>query len=375
MPWTEELPGGTFRGCWRDDAGRKRSRSGFTQKARALRFAGEQESLTRKGLAAYQGRSVTWGAWCEKWCTLRLVERTTSGSDDDRINRWLLPRWGNVPLARITHDEVQAWVGELAEDMAPASVHKVYGLLRSSLKAAVRSGQLAVTPCTDIELPVVPPSDERFLTRTEFDTVAHHLDEPYRTAAILLVGTGMRFGEMAGLHWHRVDLTGMTIDVQETWDGERIKSYPKGRRKRRVPLPGWVADAILAYPSTAKDCGLPHDRGSRCRSGLVIRAPRGGPLNARNMLRRHWAPAVARAGFDHARQHDLRHSTASWLIQDGASLTAVAALLGHSETTVTQRYAHLAGTHMDRVRAILENRPAANGAPYPPLDLETARSS
>jgi integrase len=79
-------------------------------------------------------------------------------------------------------------------------------------------------------------------------------------------------------------------------------------------------------------------------------------MNAHNMLQRHWAPALARAGLDHARQHDLRHTTASWLAQDGRSMTEIAAILGHSETTVTARYAHLAGTHMDAVRLSLEGQ-------------------
>ncbi|HET6868927.1 MAG TPA: site-specific integrase, partial [Solirubrobacteraceae bacterium] len=221
-------------------------------------------------------------------------------------------------------------------------------------KAAVKHDRLPVSPCQEIELPQTPPPDERFLSRAEFDTVAFHLAEPYRTAAILLVGTGMRFGEMAGLHWHRVDLEALTIDVHETWDGERVKAYPKGRRKRRVPVPSWVADALLPYASDQRGCGLPHADGKRCRSDLVLRGPAGAPLNARNMLRRHWGPALRRAGLDHARQHDLRHTTASWLIQAGCSLTEVAAILGHTETAVTARYAHLAGKHMDRVRAVLE---------------------
>ncbi|HET6915951.1 MAG TPA: tyrosine-type recombinase/integrase, partial [Acidimicrobiales bacterium] len=135
---------------------------------------------------------------------------------------------------------------------------------------------------------------------------------------------------------------------------ERVKPYPKGRRKRRVPMPSWVAEALIRYPSDAKACGLDHERPSRCRSDLVLRGPLGAPLDARNMLRRHWAPALRRAGLDHARQHDLRHTTASWLIQAGCSLTEVAAILGHTETAVTARYAHLAGTHMDKVRRVLE---------------------
>jgi integrase len=251
---------------------------------------------------------------------------------------------------------VQAWVNHLDGQMSAASVAKVYRLLSSSLRAAVKYKRLAVSPCHGIELPHIPPPDERFLTRGEVDAALHFMREPYRTAAVILVGTGMRFGEMAGLHRSRIDWAAQAIDVHETWDGELIKAYPKGRKKRRVPMPSWVADAILALPGEDRGaCKLPHKDRKRCASDLVIRGPLGAPLNAHNMLQRHWADALRRAGLEHARQHDLRHTTASWLAQAGRSMTEIAAVLGHAETAVTARYAHLAGTHMDAVRNVMEN--------------------
>lgn len=359
MPWSEALPSGKYRAVWRDQTGRRHSRAGFTQRAAARRYAGEQEGMTRRGETAFTGRSITWGAWCDHWLTLRRVEASTRSSDATRIERWLRPKWGGVPLGRISQESVQAWVNELDQEMGAASVAKVYQLLAASLKAAVRSHQLGVNPCHDVQLPTIPPSDERFLTREEFDAVIGFMTEPYRTAAIILVGTGMRFGEMAGLHRHRIDWQAAAIDVHETWDGERIKAYPKGRRKRRVPMVSWVEEAILTLPvSAVRRCGLPHARNSRCGSPLLVVGPNGAPLNARNMLRRHWGPAVARAGLEHARQHDLRHGTASWLAQSGRSMTEIAAILGHAETTVTARYAHLADTHMDGVRDALEGKSA-----------------
>lgn len=364
MPWTEQLPSGLYRACWRDAAGRSRSKSGFVQRAEAKRFAGEQEGRTRTGQAAYAGRTVTWGRWCDTWEEVRRVERSSRSSDSTRIDRWLRPKWQTTPLARISTEDVQAWVNELASAMSAASVEKVYGLFRSSMKAAVKYKRVPVSPCVNIELPHVPPSDERFLTRAEFDHIAHYLTEPYRTAAVVLVGTGLRFGEMAGLHLNRIDWENMQLDVVEAWDGAGMKAYPKGRRKRTVPLASWVGDALLALPRVERrGCGLPHDGRKRCTSDVVFRGPLGAPLDARNMLRRHWAPAVARAGLEHARQHDLRHTTASWLIQGGCTLTEVAAILGHSETAVTARYAHLGGTHMATVRAVLEGAARATAAP------------
>lgn len=363
MAWARQMPNGRWRAEWREPGiAAPRSKASFATKAQAERYGGEQEARAQRGDATYKGRTITWGVWHDQWQQLRRVEHTTAGSDASRINRWLMPKWGDVPLGRIDQESVQLWVNALARQMSPASVEKTYRLLATSLKQAARVGRVSASPCRDIDLPPIPPSDERFLTRAEFDAVVDLIDQPYRTVYIILVGTGMRFGEVAGLHHARVDWMAQTIQVHETWDGRAMKAYPKGRRKRTVPMASWVAEAIGNLGGDERrTCGLEHvgPHGSthgatRCRSALVAVGPLGAPLNARNMLRRHWAPAVARAGLDHARQHDLRHTTASWLAQAGRSMSEIAEVLGHSETSVTARYAHLAGTHMDAVRGVLE---------------------
>lgn len=354
MSWAERQPNGRYRARWRDALNVEKSRSGFVHKADAKNYAAEQELAARRGQASYSGRSLPWGAWCDEWLRLRQVERTTEESDNTRIDRWLRPQWESTPMARIEVADVQAWVNTLRRQMAPASVAKVYGLFRASMAAAVKYRRIPVSPCQSIDLPVIPPSDERFVSPAEFAAVCEYLRQPYRRAAVALYGLGLRFGEMAGLHQHRVDWAGMTVDVFEVWDGQQMKSYPKGRLKRRVPMPTWVADELAGSPSAAS-CGFAHVGGSRCRSGLVILGPMGKPLQARNMLRRHWKDAVDRAGVDDARQHDLRHGFASNLVQAGRSMAEIADVMGHSETTVTARYAHLAGSHMDGIRAALES--------------------
>lgn len=369
VPWTEQLPSGLYRAGWRDHQGQKRSKSGFTQQAAAARFAGQQEANSREGLRSYDGQSPTWGAWRDEWLALRVAEASTTGTDADRIERYLNPRWARVRLNRIARSDVQAWVNELGRTQAagvkvertlsPATVERIYRLFSGSMRQAVVHGRLGVSPCVGVKLPTIAPGHERFLTRGEVDLVLFHLGEPYRTAVTLLVGTGMRFGEMAGLHWQRVE-PGF-ISIIETWDAtdRKIKGYPKGKRGRTVPVVSWVRtslEAQLDRQSAASSCRLPHAGTVKCRSGLVVPAEEGGALDAHNLGQRQWANAVRLAGIGPTRLHDLRHTYASWLVQDGVALQEVQRLLGHASITTTQRYAHLGTSQDQRVLSALEGR-------------------
>jgi integrase len=356
MAWAEKHPNGGYVARWRDGADHKRSRSGFTQRSAAHRYASEQEARTRRGDRAYEARGPTWGEWLPIWLELRTVEPSTAKHDQARIERYLLPQWRNARLGKIGRTDVQRWVNQLGRKLSPSTTQRVFAVFSASMSAAVRAGHIGANPCQTVDLPHLSGGGhEHYLTRAEFDAVCHFLSEPYLTAAILLVGCGLRFGEMAGLHWWRVDLEASELVVAETWDAtaRQIKAYPKGGKAHTVPLPDFVLDALTySYPDRPEhSCHLQHAKGSPCRSGLVLSASR--PLDANNMRNRHWKPALELAGVGHTRLHDLRHTYASWLRQDGVDLETVQHLLGHGSITTTARYSHLGDTQRGKVLAAL----------------------
>lgn len=393
MPWAEQRSNGNWRACWRTDTGRTRSISRdpqtnklFTRKAHAERIAGSEETRARNGEATSDGRAPTWGEWAPQWQGARIAEASTIKQDQGRIDRYLIPYWGEKRLNKITRTKVQAWVNLLAKSpayksvpkrppagwtppevkpIAPATVDRIFQLFSGSMKAAAEDESIPISanPCKGVRRPQIAPGHERYLTWGEVVHVSFHLGEPYWTAAWTLVGTGMRFGEFAGMHWQRVDMAAGTIDIVETWDpaSGAIKAYPKGRGKSRrtVPIPRWLRpllEAQLARTGPGGSCGLRHSSGVRCRSGLVVPAPGGGPIDGHNFGQRDWATAVKLAGIGHVRLHDLRHTYASWLRQAGIDLEEVQRLLGHDSITTTQRYSHLGSTQHAAVLAALNGQ-------------------
>ncbi len=357
MAWSEKLPSGRYRGVYRDGAGKRRSAGVFVHKAKAEREAGAKEVDARKMLwrdpEAYKR---PWGEWAEEWMRGRVVEATTARADEIRLRKHLVPRWAGVPLGSITRHDVKVWAAELGRgEIQPPTVQRIVHLFSASMNAAVDAEVVEANPAARIKLTNGALEQERYLTHEEFDAVREHLPtEQDRLIADMLANTGLRWSEMAGLHWSRVDLRRGKVRVVETYSDTAgvMKAYPKGKRVRGVDLTDdLVAELSALNRTTTGNCGVPHSAGI-CRGGLVFTTPRGRPLRNSN-----WSPiwrnAVADAEIGHARIHDLRHTFASWLLQKGIPLAEVGKLMGHVSTQTTAKYAHLAETPSEAIRLAL----------------------
>ncbi|MEV0697457.1 tyrosine-type recombinase/integrase [Saccharopolyspora sp. NPDC050389] len=245
---------------------------------------------------------------------------------------------------------------------------------------------------------MIPLADEYYLEEAEFeDLVACTPGRKNQLFLKIKVRTGMRWGEIIALHRHRVFPKQKRIEVFEAFDNEarEIKPYPKSRRKRSVPIVSELADDLDEWFESTPlvPCTTPHrkvgGRQHRCKSGLVVPNSKGGVLNYSNsnFKRDVWTPATTGAELTDVTPHGLRHTYASWLIQAGVPIEVVSKLLGHASVATTERYAHLADSQWDAVRAadgdVLNpvpapaERPAAEhaepeSAPYLPHENDTA---
>ncbi|MFI0465347.1 tyrosine-type recombinase/integrase [Saccharopolyspora sp. 5N102] len=397
MAWPEKLPSGRYRGAFRDRRGRQRYVKGtYTQAAEATRQAAiEEDKYRQRGTVSAEAGRTTVELWVKEWWPKRKVEPGTLGRDESRLNVHILPHWGVVELSEIEQEDVQEWVDELValKDeknnplLAPATVHRIYAVFSAMMKAAVGK-KIAVSPCAGIDLPIIPPADEYFLERDEYTQLLNVT--PNLRARVFLelkVGTGMRWGEIIALHRHRVHLQHLRIDIFDAFDSEsgEIVPYPKGKRKRSVPITQELADLLAEwFQKPELPCATPHRklrrRQGECRSGLVVPSSTGTVLHYSNFRRDVWNPIVKATGLVGVTPHDLRHTYASWLVQDRVSIKALSVLLGHASVATTERYAHLADTQWDQVRAVLGQAPEISKsqhadpepAPYLPHENDSA---
>jgi integrase len=288
----------------------------------------------------------------------------------------IIPRWGDVPLAKIDHTSVQAWIADLSSRRSPATVRECYRVFSSVMKAAVRDRTIGLNPCEGVRLPPRrrKDTDGRTITRDTFvRQLLPAVPARYRALVAVAGSTGLRWGECLGLRLDTIDFDAGLVRVSrvviEVNGKITSKPFPKTVHGRRtVPLPAFAAELLREhlrrYPPS--------------RTGEVFTNQAGGPLRRSTWRRRVWRPSVVRAGLlgklilegsreyratwtDEAgtdqsavfrtepeavnqiarnasgglRFHDLRHSYATWLVYDGVPINDAQRLLGHSRPSTT----------------------------------------
>jgi integrase len=228
-------------------------------------------------------------------------------------------------------------VGELRvrPGMSPAYVHRIYSVFNVSIKAAMRAPYriLDASPCAGIQLPKRPKKAKPYLSTATADAYRDRergrLRADYADALDFDLETGLRPGELGGLHADRLDLDRGWMLVAETFVKRRrvIRPHPKDKDVRMVPLTGRAIEILrrrLADRDLGAGCGLP-------------RTDRGNPLHP-DTLGRAMKHAAERAGVERRSPYAGRRGWATRAAEGGLDAFQIAEILGHSTLTQAQEY-------------------------------------
>jgi integrase/recombinase XerD len=268
-----------------------------------------------------------------------LSPRTIEAYGDDLARLQSFAEGRKKGLERLDQTELASFVQSLrGEGLAPRSVARVVHGVRGFYRFLVREGRLVRDPMENLKAPRAFKALPRYLTPAQVESLlgAPDTNEPLgvRDRAILevLYATGLRASELIGLRRSEVDL-----------ELGLVRAFGKGRKERLVPL-GRVAAQWLAKYEKVRERLV-----AGMRDAPLFVNNRGEGLSRMGLwgiVRRH---AVA-AGVERTlTPHVLRHSFASHLLERGADLRSLQAMLGHADISTTQIYTHVTRERLRQV--------------------------
>ena len=244
-------------------------------------------------------------------------------NDESMLRLRIVPAFDDTPLNRITRQQIQNFHTALREEgLSGASCDHHVKLMRSMLNLAIQWDFITKNPADKIPLFMEDNKLERYMTDEEQARLLEVLNtESNRTVSLLilfLLSTGARLNEALKSTWNNID------EEKCLWIIPAANS--KSKKARSVPLNQKALEVLSQLPKRDSVSFLFFNRSTGKRYVNINKT---------------WDRLRTQAGLPKLRLHDLRHQFASHLVNSGRSLYEVQQILGHSDPTVTQRYAHL----------------------------------
>ena len=257
----------------------------------------------------------------ERYVSDHLPKKSEASVVSD-LQMWrknILPSLSRRKLSDLTFSEIDALHRKITR-RAPIQANRNISLLRKAFNLAMRWGWMSANPAVGIEANP-ETSRTRYLNEIEIKRLLATLrSNPNRTscdAILFMLLTGCRRGEAFQATWDQFD------SEFRVWT--KPAATTKQRRLHRVPVSNAVSELLAT-------------RNQRSTSPIVLASHTGSALTDVNKT---WAKVCETAEIKDMRLHDLRHTFASLLVSNGQSLPIIGAMLGHTQTQTTARYAHL----------------------------------
>jgi integrase len=297
-----------------------------------------------------------------------LCKQNTWRSYQRTIQAHIVPAWQGKRLNEILRaDVVNLVLKKSSEGLAPLTIRYIKAVISSIFSFACEEGLLSTNPAVKLgkfiqktdkkeKISFLPKEDvSRFLELTQKDFPKYY---PFMLCAFR---TGMRLGEILALAWEDVDFERNVIEVRRSYSGGYF-STPKSRKVRFVDMSEQLKDVLQKHRGCLlhrfKDqlpiCNVEYNEKSREVVHLVFPNKYGKPMDGANLKHRIFYKIIQKAGIPHFRFHDIRHTFASLLLQQGAPLHYVKEQMGHASIqTTVDIYGHIIpGSNRDAVNSL-----------------------
>jgi len=363
---------------FKDEAGRWRGKvSAARTKTEAKRLQAELERRTERvrlgvEVALPEDGGGTLAALLEWW--LDTYSRPTAGHETNRTTirkHFLGSELAPLSLAAVTSGRIEAFLQAKTTELAPQTLNHLRSYLSRAFNAARRAGRWpGPSPTQDVRKRKVPKRQPDYLRTHEAPLLLRALDPRWRPIFATALYTGLRKGELLALRKADVDLTRQVLTVARSNERDTTKGGHADAIPIATELVPFLRVAIVASPS---DLVFPKADGTQMRADVNLEwtlrraLGRAGVVEGyRHVCRRQGCGHVEAAQDEAQRRcpkdgrklwvkpvvrpirfHDLRHSTASLLMMNGANPASVQRILRHSDPKLTTEvYGHLAPEYL-----------------------------
>lgn len=308
----------------------------FERKTDAKEWAGQTEAAIREGryFKTAEAKKHTFGELIDRYEKELKARNPKRHGEVTGYLQWWKTALGVYVLSEVSkaliieqRERLMSEAGRNVEKRTNATVNRYTSALSHVFTIAVNEWEwLHENPMTKISKLSEPRGRVRFLSEDErkalLSTCKASESKNLYLLVVLALSTGARHGELVNLKWRDVDIQRKVITLHDT----------KNKERRLLPLAHHALDLVMEL-----------DKGRDKDVELVFASP----VNPKEVWnsRTSWLTALKKAKIEDFRFHDLRHSAASYLAMNGATLAEIAEVLGHKTLSMVKRYSHLSEAH------------------------------
>jgi integrase len=294
------------------------------------------------------GAQVSLADFLKEWLTLIETSVRAKTSDQYRqiVRQHIVPDLGPIRLKDLNPRQIQSlYSKKLETGTSPRSVIMIHAVLRRALNHALKLGVIGRNPVMAVirpkfkrkEMNVLSDSQVRVLLSAAAGT---RFEATYWVA----VTTGLRLGELLGLKWSDLDWVNRRLRIQrqvQRFRGSLVFSEPKTSAGRRVIALGMATIEILRKHQNLQSGEIRKSGETWKENGMIFPSTIGTPMDPSNLYH-HFKNLLKETGLPNIRFHDLRHTAATLMLQQGVHPKIVQERLGHADISMTlSTYSHV----------------------------------
>jgi len=325
-----------------------------TTKGKAREILREVEEKIERRTFAHEKKIPTFGEIAGRWLDYRKSNlRETTWEMYAYLLKCHFKEIEKTRIDMVTIATVEKFISiRQKENMNLSTLRKILVTFNQIMAYAVRHRHIDFNPVRDAEKPrnqggEVVKETIKVLNPEEIKAFLGQVtSQKHYTLFLTAIMTGARQGELLGLKWDDVDFNRKQLHIRRTFNHGRFFAPKTKGSNRKIDLAPVVVKELakwkLASGTNELDLIFPSDAGT--------------PMDCMNLVHYQFHPALKRAGCPRIRFHDLRHTTASLLLDQGENIKYISSQLGHANPTTTLNiYAHLMKTENQAAVCRLEN--------------------